>query len=236
MYTFDSRVRYSEIDTNNQLNITSLVNYFQDCSTFHSEDLNQGVSYLKSKNRVWVLNSWQITINRLPLLCEKITVATWPYDFKAFFGYRNFILKDENNKVLAAANSIWIYLDTVSMKPVKFNIQDSAYMLEKPYVDMDYSSRKIDIPENLQSHESFIVTKSNLDTNNHVNNAQYIKMAMDYMPPSFNISNLRAEYKKSALLNDVIYPKTVISDNILTVLLSDEAENTYAIIEFVKDK
>ncbi|HHT96596.1 MAG TPA: acyl-[acyl-carrier-protein] thioesterase [Clostridiales bacterium] len=236
MYTFDSRVRYSEIDTNNQLNIASLVNYFQDCSTFHSEDLNQGVAYLKSKNRVWLLNSWQVTINRLPLLGENITVETWPYDFKAFFGYRNFILKDQNNNVLAAANSIWIYMDTDNMKPVKFNIQDSAYKLEKPYTDMDYSSRKVDVPENLQSQESFIVTKSNIDTNNHVNNAQYIKMAMDYMPSSFNICKFRAEYKKSALLNDVIYPKTVLSDNKLTILLSDEAENTYAIIEFVKDK
>ena len=43
MYTFDSRVRYSETDVNGTLSVTAAVNYFQDCSTFQSEDLGVGV-------------------------------------------------------------------------------------------------------------------------------------------------------------------------------------------------
>ena len=40
MYSFDSRVRYSEVDEDRKLSLTGVINYMQDCSTFQSEDLN----------------------------------------------------------------------------------------------------------------------------------------------------------------------------------------------------
>ena len=39
MYEFNSRVRYSEIDHHGTLTLPALINYFQDCSTFQSEDV-----------------------------------------------------------------------------------------------------------------------------------------------------------------------------------------------------
>ena len=39
MYQFQSRIRYSEVDSEGRLTMASLINYFQDCSTFQSEDL-----------------------------------------------------------------------------------------------------------------------------------------------------------------------------------------------------
>ena len=46
MYSFDSRVRYSEVDQNQELTTTGIINYLQDCSTFQSEDLHLGIDYL----------------------------------------------------------------------------------------------------------------------------------------------------------------------------------------------
>ena len=42
MYTFDSRIRYSEIDRSGRLSIPAVVDYFQDCSAFQSEELKAG--------------------------------------------------------------------------------------------------------------------------------------------------------------------------------------------------
>ena len=47
MYTFDGRVRYSEIDHKGTMTLPALINYFQDCSTFQSEDLGLGTEVLK---------------------------------------------------------------------------------------------------------------------------------------------------------------------------------------------
>ena len=49
MYSFDGRVRYSEIDQNGRLDVSALVNYFQDCGTFQSEDAGVGIEYCKEK-------------------------------------------------------------------------------------------------------------------------------------------------------------------------------------------
>lgn len=48
MYTFTSRVRFSETDENGKLSLAGIMNYLQDCSVFHSEDVGNGTDVLKS--------------------------------------------------------------------------------------------------------------------------------------------------------------------------------------------
>lgn len=232
MYTFDSRVRYSEVDLNQYLDISNVINYFQDCSTFHSEAVGLGIEYLEQHHRVWLLNSWQIQIHRLPKLGEHISTGTWAYDFKNFYGYRNFIMKDEKKQVLAVANSVWIYLDTDTFRPVKVQKEDvDGYTLE-PQFEMDYTGRKIRLPESFVTHPNFQVVKSNIDTNNHVNNGQYIKMAEEYLPSGFKVSQIRAEYRKSALLGDTMLPHVTVEADTVTVALCSTDLTPYAVIEF----
>ena len=38
-YTIDGRIRFSEVDHTRRITLPGIVNYFQDCSTFQSEDL-----------------------------------------------------------------------------------------------------------------------------------------------------------------------------------------------------
>ena len=64
MYEFDSRVRYSEVDHHGTMTVPALINYFQDCSTFQSEDLGIGTTVLKEEKRAWLLSYWQVILNR----------------------------------------------------------------------------------------------------------------------------------------------------------------------------
>ena len=113
MYSFKSRVRYSELNhQTHTLDPYGIINYFQDCSTFQSEELNIGLEALQKIDRAWILNSWQLQILANITLGEDIIVSTWAYDFKRFYGYRNFLMTDENSQVLAVANSIWVYINT----------------------------------------------------------------------------------------------------------------------------
>lgn len=234
MYSFNSRVRFSEVDKNKQLDFASVINYFQDCSTFHSEDIGNGFEYLESINRVWVLNSWQIIVNRFPCIGENIVIGTWPYDFKNMYGYRNFVIKDESNQICAMANSIWVYVDSVSMRPAKLTSDLlKTYQLEDK-LEMDYLPRKISLPTDFETLSSFCVIKSNIDTNNHVNNGQYIKMAEEFLPSNFKTKQMRAEYRKSAVLGDIIVPKIHISENACLIILANTDDLPYAIVEFTK--
>ena len=60
MYRLDSRIRYSETDEEGFLTMTGIINYFQDCSTFQSEDCGAGLEFLKNEHRAWLVSSWRI--------------------------------------------------------------------------------------------------------------------------------------------------------------------------------
>ncbi len=235
MYSFQSRIRYSEVNPDKVLPVSSIVDYFQDCSTFQSEDYGIGFDYLKSINRVWLLCSWQVEIKRQPGLGEKITIGTWPYSFKSMFGYRNFIMLGEHEEVCAVANSIWLYYDFAANRPAKVLPENiSGYTIEPPY-DMTYLDRKLYYPEDIVKREAFPVKPGHLDTNNHVNNCQYIKMAEDYLPENAKIKQLRVDYRKAALYGDTIISHTCQKDNQFFVVLTDADKNPYVITEFTLD-
>lgn len=231
MYSFNSKVRYSEVGEDKKLSLNGIINYFQDCSTFHSEELGVGLNVLEKINRVWVLSSWQIVVERYPDLCEEITVSTFPYAFQGFFGYRNFIMTDKEGKPLAYANTLWTFLDTETGRPTRVPEEISgAYTLEEK-LDMNYASRKVPMPKGGETGEPFAVQRLHLDTNHHVNNGQYIQMARAYVPSDFRTHQMRAEYKKSAVLGDIIYPVVSEVDGIYTVGLCDELGRPYAVVE-----
>lgn len=233
MYTFDSRVRYSEVGEDGCLGLQSLLDYFQDCSTFHSEDIRLGMEYLEKIRRVWLLSAWQICIDRYPRLNERIVIGTSPYEFRGFMGYRNFLMQTASGEVLAYANSIWTLMDTESMRPAKPTREMLAgYVLEEKY-PMDYAPRKITVPADGEAREPFTVKPHHLDTNHHVNNGQYVRMAMDYIPTDFMIRQLRVEYKSQAVLGDEIHPVVSGRENgsLYTVSLNTKEGNPYSIVE-----
>lgn len=236
MYTFQSRVRYSEIDRRGFLSLNAVVNYMQDCSTFQSEDLGLGLVYLQEHHYIWLMNSWQIVVKELPRLGEEIIIGTWAYDFKGTYGYRNFLIKDKNEKTLAMANSIWVLYDLDKNMPRRVSTEDvQGYPIE-PKLEMEYAPRKIQIPEQGEKKEAFPVRNYHIDTNQHVNNGQYIQMAQEFLPKEFQAGQVRAEYRKPALYGDWIQPYLIAQPDGYLVCLNETREKSFAVIEFKESK
>lgn len=232
MYTFQSKVRFSELDEEGRLGTGAIVDYFQDCSTFQSEALGVGLSYMKEKGLVWLMSFWQVEIDSRPGLCDRITIGTSPYEFKSFLGYRNFCMEDASGKRIIRANSIWTLMDTRTMRPARATEEMlAAYRLE-PKLEMNYASRKIPLPGEGKAQPAFRVGRQHLDCNGHVNNAQYIHMAEAYLPEGFETGGMRAEYRKSALLQNVVTPFIYEKEGLMTVSLADETGQPYAVVEF----
>ena len=74
--------------------------------------------------------------------------------------------------------------------------------------------------------------RSQIDTNEHVNNCQYIQMALEVLPECGHVGKIRVEYKKSAVLGDRIYPKVAMDEERKIVELCTAEGAPYAVIEF----
>ncbi len=233
MYAFDSRIRYSEIDHNEKITLPGIINYFQDCSIFHSESIGFGVGRLKEEERGWVLSGWQIVVERYPALGEAVKVCTWPTSFKGVLGERNFLMMDENGAHAAYANSVWAYMDRKKGRPVKpVEEEIRAYGMEEPLI-MDYAPRKISLPAKSREGESFPVRKYHIDTNEHVNNCQYVQMALEVLEEEMKVRQLRVEYKKSAVYGDRIFPKIAREEERTVVELCDMEGGLFAVVELM---
>lgn len=231
MYTFNSRIRYSEIDHHGTVTLPGIINYFQDCSTFQSEDIGVGFEVLKERKNAWILAYWQVIVDRYPEFGEQITVGTFATGFKGLFGERNFVMKDGNDRQIACANSLWVFMDMAKGRPTRPGAEDiEPYGMEAP-LDMPYEGRKIVIPEMMEDRESFPVRKYHIDTNEHVNNCQYVQMAMEMLPKDRQVHQLRVDYKKSAVRGDIIYPKVAEELGRTVILLCDGAGREYAVVE-----
>ena len=196
MYAFESKVRYSEVGEDTRMTLYSVLNYFQDCSVFHSESVGRGTAVQEELGRAWVLTGWQIEFRRAADLGESIRISTWPHGFRGFVGERNFLMETLDGEVLACADSSWAYIDVKTGHPVKASEEERAAYPVEEKLDMKPLGRRIRIPEERQEMGGFTVRQYHLDSNHHVNNAQYIRLSQEYIPADFQVQRLRAEYKR----------------------------------------
>ena len=231
MYTFDSRIRYSETDETGALSLLGVINYLQDCSTFQSEDIGLGVEYLEEKKRAWLLSSWRIVIDRYPVLGERIKIGTWATSSKGIYGYRDFVIMDQDGNYLVRAESIWFFCDTEKMVPVRVMPEDVAAYGNEEALDLGKAPRKILIPEEYEEGIPVTIAAHHLDTNHHVNNAQYVDIAREAVPCTKMVKGIRADYKKAAVLGEVLVPRvTKTGEEEWTVVLADEAGEIRAVV------
>lgn len=234
MYDFYSRVRYSEVNADRVMPLYNIMNYFQDCSMFHSETIGLGIDYLNERNQGWVLSSWQTVVERYPRLGEEIRICTWPHEFKGFIGARNFLLESKEGERLAYANSLWIFVDTKSGRPIKVTEdQMEGYALEEPY-PMHYAPRKIKLNAEAEGEPlaPVLIQQRYMDSNGHMNNEQYIKLAQDYLPADFIIKEMRAEYRKEVRNVTQIMPVLYKLSDGYAVEWCDAEGRSYAVVQF----
>lgn len=232
MYKMEIQVRYSEVDRNGKVNLHRLLEYLQDCVSFHSIAVGLGIRGDECENRAWYLIAWDIQIYRIPQMAEKLTIETEPYKMRGFYGYRRFKIIDENNEAIVEADSNWIFMDIDKMIPVKIPQE-----LAQRYITGPVEDQKIRVKRKLPSEgewvekESFTVTKIFLDSNGHVNNTYYVLWAEDVMPENYEVKEIKVDYRQSAFLNDRIKISTIEENGGWRVRFENQENKLIALIE-----
>ncbi|MDE6435435.1 MAG: acyl-[acyl-carrier-protein] thioesterase [Lachnospiraceae bacterium] len=235
MYEMKRQITYSQVGSDLKTDIAMITNFLQDCALFHSESIGKGVDNLDGTKTAWFLSSWQIEVIRYPEYKEKITVRTWPHAFKGLYGYRNFDILDDAGNRIVQANSIWIFMDVVNMRPMKPSDSDiEGYDLEEGLF-MDYAPRKIKIlgesDEKKESMEPIPVKRSFIDSNHHVNNGRYVTEAIEYVDDVTKIRSIRVDYRKAAALGDMLYPVLFDRGHVKQIVFEDGEGQPYVIVE-----
>ncbi len=231
MYQYTDRVSYSEVDSELNLTYYGLVNYMQDCSCFHSDDVGVGVHYLAPIKRGWFVTSYEIHINRLPRYLERITISTYPYQVRGMMARRLYTICSEVGEVLVYADSLWVLMDLEHLRPARLNDEIiAAYPQDKNMPKFDFERSKLQYKSEGNLVGKFKVTENHIDTNGHMNNSFYIDVTRRFLP-SEEFSTITVNYKKAAMLFDELDVYLVELESSYQVVLKKDDE-VYTIVEY----
>jgi acyl-ACP thioesterase len=212
------------------------MDYLQDASTFQCQDAGHGLEYMAENDFSWLLAAWQIEVIDLPRFADSIKVSTWCYGTHGLYAYRNFLLASPDGHDYVRADSIWFVLDTTCGRPKRIPEAESAiYLTGEARLDMPETKRKLSVEGEGTPTRPVMVNEQHLDTNNHVNNAQYVEMArgalaeLDYSSELEGL-RLRIQYRKAAVLGDLIVPHVHVEEDAIAVDLAAQDGTSYAVV------
>ncbi len=239
MYSLEGRVRYSECDEHGNLSLLSMINYLQDCTTFHSEDIGRGVGYMAERGLAWLITAWQIEISELPRFTDRIRVSTWCHTMARTMAVRNFTITRPDGTELVRADSLWFIYDYVAGRPIRIPEDQHVYLSGEKPLDMPKTRRRLPVEGPYVEAPAITVSELHLDTNRHVNNAQYLGMATnalaavhgpDAASRATDIRRICVQYKRQALLGDTIVPRLHADGSTCTVDLADAEGETFSVV------
>ena len=191
--------------------------------------------YFLQQNMAQLLATRQVEIVRVPEFKEELTVTTSVYGMKPMFGFRNTFIYDAEGKPCYKTWSMGAFVDKSNGKLKRVDDATIASMTLEPQLEMNYKDRRIILPkEGGTTLDPIRVLRADIDYNKHLNNANYIRMAMELLPEDFEVKGLRVEYRVPAKLGDQLIPTLFQIDGGLIVSLSIGSEVS-AIIEFTKE-
>ena len=203
MYSLNYKVTTSTCDSEGKLKLFSALQMMQDCSEMWIDSEPQVKEYFARENMAQLLASRQVEIVRVPDFKEELTVTTSVYGMKPMFGFRNTFIYDAEGKPCYRTWSMGAFVDKANGKLKRVTFAPIQVM------------------------------RADIDYNRHVNNANYIRMAMELLPEDFAVRGLRVEYRVAAKLGDSLTPTLFEMENGFVIALAIGSEAS-AIVEFTK--
>ena len=232
MYSLKYKVTTSTCDSEGRLKLYSALQMMQDCSEMWIDSEPGIKQYFTVQNMAQLLVSRQVEIVRVPSYKEELTVTTSVYGMKPMFGFRNTFIYDAEGKPCYRTWSMGAFVDKSDGKLKRIDEATLDSMHLDPQLELNYQDRRIILPkEGGKTLEPIRVLRADIDYNKHMNNANYVRVAMELLPEDFEVRGLRVEHRVAAKLADQLIPTLYEQDGTYIVALSVGNEVS-AIIEF----
>ena len=201
-------IKSYDIDCMGTLKLQSLLGYFQEIAGNQATELGVGYQELRQQGLLWVLSRIRIDITAMPAWRTPVSLTTWPKGVEKLFALRDFRMVDARQNSLLTATSAWLVLDGENNRPQRLDVLPvdiRHYDAEHAIAD-SLEKLKPGQPPSFRYEHPIMV--SDLDVNDHVNNAEYIKWIVDCFGPdqmrTHVVRSIQINYLDEALFGDTI--------------------------------
>ncbi len=207
MYSIKRKVAMSDVGADNRLKIVSMLESFGDCEQFQIDDTPYITDYFSSNNFGLYVGFRQIDIYSMPEYGSEFSVVTGIYEVGKVMGYRNTCAYDSSGNIISKSYTMGATVDLKTQKATRVSNEYIDGFKADEKVDMEYTSRKVILPqcEPIKLKE-FNVPSHFIDNYKHMNNVNYIAVALACLGVGYNPKRIRVEYKLSARAGESITP------------------------------
>ena len=233
MYTLNYKVTTSCCDSEGKLKLYSALQMMQDCSEMWIDSEPAARKFFSDNNMTQLLATRQVEVVRVPRFKEDLTVTTSIYEVKPMYGFRNTFIRDAQGQPCYRTWSMGAFVDLATGKLARLSDEAIASLTLEPKQEMNYRGRRIILPKQDGTVlEPVQVMRADIDYNRHMNNANYVRVAMELLPEGFEVRDMRVEYRIAAKLGDRLTPTLYPIDGGHIVSLDIDSQPC-AIIEFL---
>lgn len=241
-YILEFTVAGDEIDYTGRLFLDKLIDKLQIANYISASLIGFTDELFKKKNVSWMLLNNKIEfMKEIVKTDQKLIIETVATGIKGVKLFREDFIYIEDKKeenLLAHNGSVWILADINTHMPRRpYHIIDKKEVEGKSDIEKTFAKHIEDlkpISEENQKVKIFdhLVSYSDIDSNRHMHNTHYIKMAIDAIA---NFENLDIEKEKVIIYNlNIRYLKEIfLNEKINLYVIKD---GPYHIVEGITDK
>lgn len=192
----------------------------QDMAVLGANQLSFGEKELSPLGIAWVLARMDVKFIKDIRQYEEIELQTWHRGIHGPFYVRDYQFIGADGKPSAISSSSWILMDINSRRAVRMDQAPSCVHSEPQCTEamMDSIPGKVVPPRgmSLEKRGEKRVDYSDVDTNQHANNAKYIVWAMDCLPDELTsnhkVSEVSINFNKEARPGEIVELYHIASD------------------------
>ena len=211
-----------DVDFNSHITIPKLLCMMHETAWSHVSYLKKGWQELQEEGLFWALAKLHLKIHKLPKWNDKIRVETWAKERESIMFLRDYEVFSETGELLCCAISEWMLVDFRLNKIVRLEKLNTH--LDFPKERIAFEGRaprlpRVDFPE---SPVFAPVAIFDLDINQHVNNASYVRWVFNH----FSYDFYNQHQVKEVVINYVNQLKP--GDKYVIAMQETEPNNFYA--------
>lgn len=171
-YRLNYQIQFMDCDEEGRLKLSALIKLMMHVSNLQLSSLGLGTKDFLAKNLGWVVTQYQFEFDRLPKGGEQVVLTTEAKGYNRFFCYRDFGVETKTGQTLITVHSQWVILDLVQRKMVRPTADLLSPLVQAEGVRGARLKRLRPLAE-YDKKSTYLVRYDDLDTNHHVDNANY---------------------------------------------------------------
>jgi acyl-ACP thioesterase len=201
-------LRFFEMNKFGFASPTTILTLLEETAAEHCNSIGYGIYDLERQNIGWVLITGAIDMIRYPKYKEDIVIRTWLSKYGAVRGYRDNVIFDGAGGIIGRAKGVWAFYDIEKKKPVPIFKEIKEKWGFDAEIAAEVNTGAIRPIEAGAPVKEFDIYRSDIDSNQHVNNIRYfhwmIESLSDEIVENYYLKRIDAKFFSEAKFGEKI--------------------------------